>query len=323
MKPAKYETSAGALAAFLATRPQAAGKHDLYTIAFVGSRNGGQPLLFTTCDSDILVPYTAGAPLIPGGPFASGPTLYSSKNTYFDQLTNKAYGHWKVGLDTDTWQVIVSPAPNATIGGVPFLQAVAGKVLQGATISVDRAIFNLAGGPMSPVGPNSPLGVVNVFTGRVYNVNVTRTNVVITINSHVELLGIKMPRNLYQAGCRWTLFDAGCTLIASSFAVAGSMLANSVGNTMLSAIAAPGGSKTYTLGRIVMTSGLNTGFSRGVRSWVPGTFTLISPFPFVMGVGDTFMAYPGCDKQLNTCNLFANTKNFGGQPNIPIPETAV
>ena len=76
-------------------------------------------------------------------------------------------------------------------------------------------------------------------------------------------------------------------------------------------------------------SGKNAGFARSVRAWTApsgggaGAFTLLSPFPFAPAPGDTFTAYPGCDKQLATCALFSNSANFGGMPFIPAPETSV
>ena len=333
MKPAKYETSAGALAAFLASRPAGVLPCDLYTFALAGDMNGGAPLLYTTSDVDIAVPYEAGTALVNTGPpladapMAAGTTLWSSRLVYFDQLMNKSYGHWKIGLDVDTWQVICTPSPQATIGAEGFLAALRAGALDGAVVAVDRAFIDNRGGLL--YAPTlTPLGVVNVFTGRVAEVDLGRSNAVISINSHLELLSQNMPRNLYQAGCRWTLFDSACSLAAASFAVSGAVAsapsANS--NQLAVTLAAPGGSGTYALGRIVMTSGANQGFSRAIRSWsagTPATLALMTPFPFAIAVGDTFAAYPGCDKQLSTCTAFANQVNFGGMPFIPAPEMAV
>jgi hypothetical protein len=44
---------------------------------------------------------------------------------------------------------------------------------------------------------------------------------------------------------------------------------------------------------------------------------------FVPAPGDTFIAYPGCDKTQSTCSgKFSNLVNFGGSPYIPVPETS-
>lgn len=322
MKQVKWETSPGALAAYLASKPQSGAYFDLYTFNLAGNINGGTPLVYTTADVDITVPYAS-------------PVTYTSKDVQFDSFNNKAYGHWKVGLDVDTWQVLATPRmPNpatsfagSTLGGQFWLSALRAGALDGATVLVDRAYFDNRSGGL-PQGGNAmtPLGVVNIFTGRVAEVDIGRSAAIISINSHLELLNVNMPRNLFQAGCRWTLFDSGCTLNAASFAQNGTAAADTSSNILTSSdIATPGGSKTYALGRVVMTSGANEGFARGVRSWVagsPGTFTLIAPFPFPITAGDSFTAYPGCDKSLGTCNLFSNIANFGGEPYIPVPEAA-
>lgn len=316
MKTTKYETSAGALAAFLASKPQSAAVCDLYTFNLVGGLNGAAPLLYATADVDVLVPYSPT------------PVTYSSKLLYIDQLSNKAYGHWKVGLDTDTWHVIASPSPQCTIGGQPFLAALNAGILRGATVTVDRAYFdNRASGLPQGTRSISPLGVVNIFTGRVSECDIGRTNAVIALNDHRYLLGVNMPRNLFQATCPWTLYGAGCNLAAASFAVSGTISGNQAAltNPIAVTLAAPGGSGTYALGRIVMTSGANSGFSRSIRSWAPGSpasLQLMAPFAFPLASGDTFTAYPGCDKTLPNCDAFNNQINFGGTPFTPAPETA-
>ncbi|MGH6981432.1 MAG: DUF2163 domain-containing protein [Stellaceae bacterium] len=336
MKQAKYESGDGALAAFLASKPSAAILCDLYTFALAGSLNGGAPLLYTTADVDVVVPYAAAAMLVNTGPplaaspLAAGTTAWSSQLVYFDQLRNKSYGHWKVGLDVDTWQVICTPSPQAAIGGQQFLAALRAGALDGAVVAVDRAFVDNRDG--NAYGASlTPLGVVNIFTGRVAEIDIGRSNAVISINSHLELLNQNMPRHLYQAGCRWSLFGPGCDLDASAFAVSGSVAEAPATNSPLLTVslAAPGGSGTYALGRIVATSGANQGFARSVRSWSALTppprasLTLMAPFPFPFAVGDGIAAYPGCDKQQNTCIAFGNLAKFGGMPFIPAPEMAL
>ncbi len=333
MKAAKYETSSGALAAYLAGKPQSTIVCDLYTFALAGTLNAGAPLCYTTADVDVSVPYVPGTMLVTTGPplaaapLAAGATTYSSQLVYFDQLRNKAYGHWKIGLDVDTWQVICTPSAQATIGNQPFLAALRAGAFDGAVVAVDRAfIDNRDGAGYTPT--LAPLGVVNIFTGRVAEVDLGRSNAVISINSHLELLDQSMPRNLYQASCRWQLFSAGCTLTRASFAVTGTVAtAQGPNSNQLSVnLTKPSGSGTYALGQIVCTGGQNAGFARQILSWSPGspaTLTLRALFAFPVAPGDTFTAYPGCDKQQNTCIAFGNVANFGGMPFIPAPEMAI
>ena len=317
MKTPLYETSAGALKALLATRSFVFA--DLYTIT---TANAGPVMRYTTADLDI----------------AWGANTWAQNGPLFDQdaTTGSApRGHWKIGLDVDTWSFVVMPRltdpisgasfPD-TIAGTPWIQAAAGGALDGATVTVDRAyltawptgtIFNKAA---------APVGVINIFTGRVAAVDVGRTRVAISVNSHLELLGVSMPRNLFQASCRRTLFDARCTLSAAAYAVPGTVAASSTQLVIRSLISGPAGSGTYALGRIEMTSGANATFSRSIRTYTAGSpaiLTLLAPFTFPIAVGDTFNVYPGCDKQEVTCGLFGNVANFRGEKYIPAPETAL
>ena len=59
-----------------------------------------------------------------------------------------------------------------------------------------------------------------------------------------------------------------------------------------------------------------------VKLFASGTFTLLYPLPAPCANGDTFDAYPGCDKLEATCiSKFNNKPNFGGYPFVPTPET--
>lgn len=310
MKVPYYETSAGALLALLGTK--AFVWSELYSIFLA---DGSTVLRYCTNAINVRIPSSA---------------VWSAKEVLF-KLPGGAAGsaHWKSGVDVDTWQVNTIPRPSDfagnlwpdQIGGLPWVQAIRGGALDGAEVQIDRAYF-----PAWPVGEPleiNPTGVVTLFYGRVAAVDIVRTQAIISINSHLELLSTQMPRNSWQSGCRHTLFDTGCQLVAGSFVEAATADAGSTQGTILSSVGAPGGSATYTLGRIVMTSGLNTGFSRTVRKWTAGTFTLIAPLPFSVAAGDTFDAYPGCDKTQTTCTAFSNLVNFGGEPYVPVPETAI
>ncbi len=201
---------------------------------------------------------------------ATGPT--------FDQDKAKAVGHWKTGLDVDQWQVVIAPRNVDPLTGTPFpdvigtqawLAAAQGGALDGAEVQVDRAF-----GPCWPAAGASflaPTGIVTIFYGRVAELDVGRSQAVMTLNSTLKVLTNPLPRNLFQASCVHTLFDQGCTLQAASFAVAGTVTSAS-GSTLTSSVAAPAGSGTYALGRGVMISGASGGFlARLVRSWSQGS----------------------------------------------------
>jgi uncharacterized phage protein (TIGR02218 family) len=289
---------------------------DLYQFAL---SDGATFLRYTTADTDVLY---AG-------------NVYTSKGPFFDNIQSNSRGHWKVGLDLDTFQVTVMPAAAdpitgasypARIYGQPWIAAARAGALDGATVDVHRAYW--ASWPTRPLpapGQLVPTFVlVDYFAGRVAAVDLTRTEAVVSINSHMELLQRSMPRNVYQSACRWTLFDAGCALTRATFAVNGAVVAVTTNGNFTTNLAQA--QDYFTLGMLTWTSGANVGFSRAIRQYTGtgGRIMLLAPMPFTVAPGDAFTAYPGCDKQLSTCiNKFNNKVNFGGQPFIPSPETAV
>lgn len=316
MRTALYETSGGALAALLATRSFVWAT--LYTITPVS----GSVMRYAAADLDIAYSgntWVHSGPVFEAGDADSGPRA-----------------HWKTGFDVDTWQVTVVPrdvhpitgaAYPDQIEGQPWTHAVRGGVLDGATVTVDRAYFaTWPTGPAAFNAPAAPVGVINIFAGRIAAVDFADSGVILSINSHLELLREAMPRDVFQAPCRATLFDERCTLTAASYAVTSAVAASSTQIVIRAAIASVPGSGTLAQGRLVMTSGENAGFQRGIRAYTPGTtaiITLIAPFYFPVAVGDTFTVYPGCDKRRDTCDLFGNGENFRGFRFIPVPELAL
>ena len=80
----------------------------------------------------------------------------------------------------------------------------------------------------------------------------------------------------------------------------------------------------YDNGQIMFTSGANNGLVKAVKSYFDQQFLFNSPLPFAPSAGDTFIAYPGCDKTQATCTTkFSNLVNFEGFPYVPAPETAI
>lgn len=288
---------------------------DLYTLTLFN----GSVIRFTTADFPIS---------FNGAVWSTTPLV--------DQKESKTQGHWKVGLDTDTWQVVIMPRPfnpvtgtafPDTIGNLPWIQAAQGGALDAADFQVDEAVF--ASVPTWPIAPGgaAPEGIIpGKFAGTVAEVDTTDSVAVITANDYRSLLSQSMPLHFYQASCRWRLFDAGCSLTASGFVKTGSVNAGSSNGAIImnSGTTPPSGSSgTFTLGTITMTSGNNNTFSRTISNWDGvDALTLFNAFPFDIEPGDTFQILPGCNLTLASCTAFNNEINFGGQPFVPPPETA-
>jgi uncharacterized phage protein (TIGR02218 family) len=322
MKPVLPSSATSAVQTLLASWSSSTPgyKVDLYTFNLAG---GGR-LYYAVADIDVSFDHPA-----------YGQQIWACDQVRFDRDDQKAVGHFKIGLDVDTYQVVASPramddltgaAYPDRIGGQPWLQALAAGALDGATVEVDYAFF--AGPPTVGATTWTPVGAICWFYGRVATVDFGRSAAVISINSHLELLDIAMPRNLFGAHCRHTLFDAGCSLAQSAFAVGGTVGAGSTQNAIVSTAVPPAGAGaggTFALGQVVMTSGGNAGYSRSIKLWNggTGTMTLLAPFFFPVQAGDGFIAYPGCNKTFQACAGFGNGANFGGQPFIPAAESAV
>jgi hypothetical protein len=230
--------------------------------------------------------------------------------------------HWTNGLNTGTWSVNIMPRASDVIGNVPWTAAVKSGILDEATVRVDRG-YVLAW-PTIPALSITPIGTVNVFLGRVAEIDFGRSIVQINMNDPRELLDAKMPRNLYSAACRYALFSPQCTLNKAAFAV-NCAVTNVVSLSTFLASFPLTAEGQYNLGNLVWTSGANAGLRMMVRqSGNGGTVILIAPMPFIVVPGDALTIYPGCDKTVAACtNKFNNRINFGGFPLIPAPETSL
>ncbi len=74
----------------------------------------------------------------------------------------------------------------------------------------------------------------------------------------------------------------------------------------------------YEMGEIEMTSGDNSGHQRPISLDSAGQITVLWPFISVVGVGDTYNLYPGCDLRGITCEQkFHNEDIFRGFLYVP------
>ncbi len=281
----------------------------------------GTVLRYTTADTDV---------------FYNG-SVYTSKGPYFDQVSSgSSRSHSKAGLDADEWTVVVAPTATDPITGVaypaqiyghPWMVAVRVGALDGAAVDIHRGYW--PSWPTRPFGVAGPLvppyAIPLLFSGFVTDVTVGRTQATIKLESWLGFLQRQMPRHVYSTSCRWTLFDAGCSLVASGFQASGTVTGVNNDGYFNTNVAVSAG--YYALGKIQFLSGQNEPFSRAIAgSSGPPTFAIQTrvPFDFQVNIGDTFFIWPGCDKTLPTCtNKFNNAINFGGFPYVPPPETSM
>jgi uncharacterized phage protein (TIGR02218 family) len=70
----------------------------------------------------------------------------------------------------------------------------------------------------------------------------------------------------------------------------------------------------YSEGRVTFLTGENAGYSRRVKSFASGVFTVDLPFPYEIAAGDTFTAVKGCRKRKEDCISNDAYLDFGGEP---------
>lgn len=296
MKQPLWEPAVGALLTWLNANRQALPV-DLWTITLAG----GAVLRYSGAD----IPVT-----VAGSTYVLGPGIQRGRRSQ------------RIGVGVDTLNLTIYADDTVLVGSVPLLQALAKGLFTGATVALARAFLDLGG---------VTRGVVPDFYGRVGGVKAGRTQATVDVRSHAELLDVMIPGEVYQPGCRNTLFDAQCGLAAADHTVVGTTSAAGDATrriiTSVNAAVVAKPAAWADLGVLGFTSGLNAGVSRTVRTHAnsSGTATVVavSPFPFAIAGGDAFTLRAGCNKVADgDCTVkFANRARFRAEPLIPAPET--
>jgi hypothetical protein len=252
----------------------------------------------------------------------SGSTYYATK-----------YGKWERGsikseLNAVT-EIDITLTADTTVlfPGTSKPMLWVSKLFSRSTVQIETASLAL---PTVQAPLDAPAVVVAskiVFIGQITMPSLTSTQASFKA-SDFGYLGLKpWPLRVIQPGCPFTLFDRGCTLSSSSFAVSctvasGSTQTNIVVGSALGSV----GTDTlpYSRGYIIPTSGEATGWKITVNKQIDSTHFELAPFELTIAIGDTFTLFPGCDGLQATCQFkFNNLHNFGGEPNVPGPPAAV
>jgi hypothetical protein len=170
---------------------------------------------------------------------------------------------WKRGVEVSPLELSIASATTdvATLG-LTVAQAIAAGYFNGATATLSR-VYNPVRQPNGTCSASQPL---MLFQGWVGKIEQGRPYAKITVNSLFERLNLQWPFTMLQPSCRWTLFDAGCTLNQASFAVSGSAQNGSTRSRVLHALTNATG--YFDQGRIHFTSGQNSGIWRVVQSGI-------------------------------------------------------
>ena len=218
-----------------------------------------------------------------------------------------------IGLEVDTLDVEIYPRSTDLLNGIPMLAAAVNGGFDGASLELERAYIY----PGTTV-----VGTIDMFVGQFADLEVSRGGIKLRVNSDVADLNVNLPRNVYQAACCHTLYDADCAVNRSTYGVSGTAATCPDASTIYNFMGQP--PSYFDRGYLQFTSGALAGIKRTVKSYWPGTITIFYPLPSIPAYGDAFTIYPGCDKNLSTCQArFNNAARFKGFPFIPAPETVI
>ena len=229
-----------------------------------------------------------------------------------------------IGVNVDEQNVKIWAAPTDTLFGSAFLEGAQQGLLDGAVVVRYRIIWRFISGNAAADVQQQPMAVWPLFTGYIATIEKGGTShVEVKIQSALNRLNVNMPRNYYQPGCLWTLFDSGCTLSKAAFAVNGTLTGAPTAQILpisggIGTPTGPDGIAQYAQGRLLFTSGVNNGLLTLVGNNDATNLYLAYRLDNVPAAGDTVTYYPGCSKSFNTCNLkFGNKANFRGFDKVP------
>lgn len=199
------------------------------------------------------------------------------------------------------------------VAGVPMLAFAARGGLDGAQVLLEW-LFLDAGGAQR--------GYVTRFEGKTGPAETGLGTVDVSIRSLLAQLNRQVPAEVYQPGCRNTIYDARCALDPVAASVSGSVTGLSGSRLDYVATSLSQASGFFDLGLIRFTSGQLAGESRTVRAYAGGGVQTVLPWPQQPAIGDTFTIRPGCDRTKVRCSALGNLLRFRGEPHVPAPETA-
>ena len=165
----------------------------------------------------------------------------------------------------------------------------------------------------------NPDYILPLFTGVLQMDIVGRSKAELRIKAMTDILNQKIPCLIYQPGCMNNLYDpATCGLSRAAYTTAGIITDDSDQLNIKCSLTQPSG--YYNGGSLVFNTGLNTGFTATVKSYLPGVLSFMWPLPFPPAISDNFTIVPSCSRSQSIClSRFNNKSRYRGTPYIPVP----
>jgi hypothetical protein len=240
-----WESAPGALLALLTgIDPTKLCMVDLYTITLAG----GQVLRYTGGDVPIMLGASSGGPVTltgdrpdirrgrwrltalggngsndGGSGGGSGAGSVGAGGTWLvGPIIQRGRIKVAIGISVDGLQLRISATPDVTVNGMSFIAFIAQGGFRGARVTVERLFCDAAG---------MPVGTIVRFTGAWAEATGGRHEKSVTIESDTAKLNTMIPGEVYQTGCKNSLFDARCGLTKSVYTRVGAATTASTNRT--------------------------------------------------------------------------------------------
>ena len=268
---------------------------DLLTITFWDA----SVIRLTNCDIELTV---------------SGSVFSSARDNGTIATFKRGKTRMVAGLEVDQLDFTLFCGGTVQLGGVSMAKAALNGSFDGALVKLERIFM--------PTWGDTSYGTVILFEGSIAGIQPSSTKIQFTAKSMLEDLNVAMPRNCFTPSCMNRVYDLACGLNRATYTVSGTL--DTVTNlTTVYDAALTQAADYFTLGTLVLNSGVCAGSRRAVKAFASGTVTLSVPLPALPSVGDSFSIYPGCSRTMAICqSKFSNQTRFRGTPFVPRPETA-
>jgi hypothetical protein len=253
---------------------------------------------------------------------SGGNTYYATKYGKWERTTVKSELNsvTEIGITVTAGETVFFPGTSRPILWVA-------KLFTRSNVQIDTASIALDLTPAPLDRAVTFLASKTVFVGQVTIIGSEPGRSTLTCSDYGYLGQKPWPLLVIQPGCPHTVFDRGCTLLASGFGHSVTLAAGSTPTNIIvtSALAAlRNDSLPYSRGFFVPSSGEAKGWAITVNQQTDTTHLELAPFDLSVAAGNTGTLYPGCDGKQTTCDLkFSNLVNFGGFPTVPGPPGAL
>jgi hypothetical protein len=252
-------------------------------------------------------------------PITVSSVTYKANSIRVDGLKYKI----EVGTSVDEQTIKISATSTDDLAGANFLTSILNGAMDSGYVARDRAFWPIVTGIPAIDFTYAPTLVIRLCYMRMSTITKGgRTSVEMKLKSPLVLLDLNMPRNYFQPGCLHTLFDGGCTLVKSSFGhngVVSAVTPLSVGwSGGISPPAGADGISNFAFGRLLFTTGILANSQYAIQDNDAVNLIMQIPFSTLPSIGDSFTAYVGCSKTLNTCTAkFSNNVHWRGYDKVP------